>query len=208
VTGARRGKGRGGRRGHEPQARIRLREVQVLEQILEGRTQHEIAATLGISQPAVSKIARRIEERLLDDLAYKIERQRARQTLRLEFLYREAIHAWHASKQESLRRRQRKSDGGAGEAATIAEIVSEDRHGDPRYLEEARKALADLRTVWGINAPERMSIEASSPYTSMSEEALEATLVRQSRLLQKAATPVVETEIPSQTEPEVSDGQE
>ena len=38
---------------------------------------------------------------------------------------------------------------------TVAEIVSENRHGDPRYLDEARKALADLRTLWGVDAPDR-----------------------------------------------------
>ena len=44
------------------------------------------------------------------------------------------------------RRRQRKTDGGpGGGAATIAEIVVENQHGDPRYLEEARKSLADHR---------------------------------------------------------------
>jgi DNA-binding MarR family transcriptional regulator len=176
-----RGRGRGGKGGHEPRNRVRLREVQVLDQILEGRTQHQIADALSISQPAVSKIAKRLEERLLADVTFKVERQRIRHTLRLEFIYQQAIAAWHASKQQTLRRRQRKTDGDDG--ATIAEIVSENRHGDPRYLDEARKALTDLRTVWGVDAPERLSIEATSPYASMSDAALEAELVRQARLL-------------------------
>jgi DNA-binding CsgD family transcriptional regulator len=182
-------RGRGGKGGHEPRSRIRLREVQVLEQILDGRRQHQIATALNISQPAVSKIARRLEERLLADVAFKVDRQRARQTLRLEFIYQESIGAWHASKQESLRRRQRKADGGDG--GTIAEIVSENRDGDPRYLDEARRALADLRTIWGIDAPNRMSIEAATPYASMSDAALEAELARQARLLKTSqVTPV------------------
>jgi predicted transcriptional regulator len=184
MTGRARGRGRGGKGGREPRSRVRLREIQVLEQMLEGRTQHQIAAASGISQAAVSKILRRVEERLLADVAWKVERQRARHTVRLEFIYAEAIRSWHSSKEETLRRRQRKTEGGSGGAATIAELVSENRHGDPRYLDEARKALSDLRTLWGVDAPERMSIEATTPFASMSDAALQAELARQMRLLE------------------------
>jgi hypothetical protein len=166
---------------------VRLREAQVLEYILDGRTQHQIAEALSISQPAVSKIARRVEERLLADLAYKAERQRARQTLRLEHIYGHAMQAWQDSKQEGLRRRQRKTEHDGGAGTTVAELVSENRHGDPCYLDEARKALADMRKLWGIDAPERVSIDASTHYASMTDDALQAELVRQVRLLQSPA---------------------
>ena len=73
------------------------------------------------------------------------------------------------------------SDRSGPVGATIAELVSENQHGDPRYLEEARKALADLRKIWGVDAPARMSIEAS-PFASMSDEALELELKRHLRL--------------------------
>jgi len=95
-------KGRGGKAGHEPRVRVRLREIQVMEEILEGRTQQQIAISLGISQPAVSKIARRVEERLLADVAFKADRQRARQTLRLEHIYGEAMRAWQDSRKDSV----------------------------------------------------------------------------------------------------------
>src|SRR5258706_15191064 len=103
-------RGRGGQQGHEPRRRLRLRELQVLDQMLAGKTQHQTANLLGISQPGVSKILRRIEERLLADFEIKIELQRARQTLRLEHVYGESMSAWQTSKQEALRRRQRKTD--------------------------------------------------------------------------------------------------
>src|SRR5688500_10405890 len=177
MTNGRRRQGRGGKRGHEPRSRVRLREVQVFEQILAGRTQHQIAAALDISQPAVSKIARRLEERLLADVAYKVDRQRAKQTMRLEFIYQEAIHAWHESKQEIQRRRQRRTGHGGADATTIAEVISENGHGDPRFLDEARRALADLRKVWGVDAPEQVSIETTH-VASMTDEALEAELLR------------------------------
>jgi len=187
VTARRRSAGRGGKGGYEPPTRVKLREAQVLERLLEGQTQQQIATAEGISQAAVSKIARRIEERLLADVAYKVERQRARQTMRLEFVYQQAIRAWQDSKQDVQRRRQRKTDRGDGDGVTTAEVMSENRHGDPRYLDEARKALTDLRKVWGVDAPERVSIDTSVHYASMTDEALEAELVRHVQLLQPRA---------------------
>ena len=199
---------RGGKGGVEPRARIRLRELHVMEQILEGRTQGQMAAALGISQSAVSQIVRRIEERLLVDVAWKVERQRARHSLRLEFLYAEAIRAWRGSQQDTLRKRQRQTDGGPGAGgATVAEIVSENRHGDPRYLDEARKALADLRTVWGVDTPDRLSVTAAAPFASMTDAALDAELARQARLL-RGPDPLALTEAPAPPatpDPEVSD---
>ena len=184
---SRRRRPRGGQGGAEPHARVRLRELQVMDHILEGHAQTAIAARLGISQPAVSKIVRRIEERLLCDVAWRTERQRARHSLRLEFLYAEAVRAWRASQEDGLRKRQRKTDG-AGGGATVAEIVSENRHGDPRYLDEARKTLADLRTLWGVDAPDRLAVEAT-PYAGLTDAALDAELVRQTRLLERRAAP-------------------
>lgn len=177
-----------------------------MEQILEGRTQHQIAESLDISQPAVSKIVRRMEERLLADVALKVERQRARHTLRLEHMYAESMRAWGASQQDATRRRQRKSEGVGAGGSTFAELVSENRHGDPRYLDEARKALTDLRKVWGVDAPERLAVQASTPFSSLSDAALQAEIERQNRLLQQTRSGVA---APSQAAgPEKGDANE
>ena len=53
-----RGRARGGKHGAEPRSRIRLREIQVMELMLEGRTQHQIAAAVGLSQRRVRTIPR------------------------------------------------------------------------------------------------------------------------------------------------------
>lgn len=167
MTAARR-RGRGGKGGAEPLGRIRMREARAKQMLLEGHTQHEIARTLDVSQPAVSKMLKRIEERLLADVAWRVDRQRARQTMRLEFIYREAIAGWRASQEEGLRKRRRKVEGpGTQTGTTIAELISENRNGDPRFLDEARRALADLRTLWGVDAPERLSVEATNRFADL-----------------------------------------
>ena len=45
-----RGGGRGGQQRHEPRARIRARELRVLERSVQGWSQRRIAAEEGISQ--------------------------------------------------------------------------------------------------------------------------------------------------------------
>src|SRR5262245_42867621 len=159
-------RGRGGKNGHEPRARIRTREIRALELSIQGTTQHQIAEELGVSQAAVSKILKRIEERQLRELAATIDRHKARQTLRLEHQYSQAMKAWEESKADSTVRRQRKAQPGAGgDGHAVAEVVVETQHGNPRYLEQARKALADIRKVWGIDAPQQLTVTATrSPY--------------------------------------------
>jgi predicted transcriptional regulator len=185
-------RGRGGQRGHEPRARIRTRELRAIELSTLGWSQPQIAQDLGVSQAAVSKILKRVEIRLLRDWAETVDRHKAKQTLRLEHLFAEAIRAWHDSKADSTRRRQRKTESGEG-GTSIAELVVENQHGDPRYLDEARKALADHRKLWGLDAPQQVDLRAShNPYDDMTEEALRAELARQAQLLGVAEPTVIE----------------
>jgi len=184
----RRQRGRGGQGGHEPRTRIRTRELRAMELSVLGWSQHQIAADLGVSQAAVSKILRRSEERILGELRAIVERQKVRHTLRLEHMFAEAMRAWGHSKTDTTRRRQRKTQGATGGAATtVAEIVSENQHGDPRYLEEARKTLADHRKLWGLDAPQKVDVRASrNPFDGMSEQELRDELARQAQLLAPA----------------------
>jgi predicted transcriptional regulator len=150
----RRWRGRGGKGGHEPRLRLRQREQQVVQLASEGHSQHEIARLVGISQPAVSQLLRRVDERWFRDNQDQVGRQKAEQTRKLEHVYREALRAWERSKAQRTRRRQRKTEGtAAGAGAAVAEVIVDDSHGDHRYLETARRALADLSRIWGTATP-------------------------------------------------------
>jgi predicted transcriptional regulator len=192
MSDTRRRRGRGGQGGHEPRARIRTRELRAMELTALGWSQPQIAADLGISQGAVSKLLKRIETRLLRELAETVGRHKVRHTVRLEHLYAEAMRAWTESKVDTTRRRQRQTQGGDGTGAIVAELVVENQHGDPRYLDEARKALADHRKLWGLDAPQKVDLRASQdPYAEMTEEALRAELARQTQLLGVANPTVI-----------------
>ena len=108
--------GRGGQGGREPRATVQARALRVLDRSVAGRSQREIAAAEGLSQSAVSKILRRLETRALQELVDRVEQQKARQSLRLDYLYGESLRAWEASKTDATRRVQRTTQAGAGGA--------------------------------------------------------------------------------------------
>ena len=198
--------GRGGPGGHEPQASIQARALRVLERSVAGLSQRQIAAEEEISQSAVSKILQRLEARVLEELVGRVEQQKVRQTLCLDHLYRESLQAWEASKADATRRVQKKTQPGVGApGATVAQFVVETQHGDPRYLEVARKVLADQRRVWGLDAPQKLDVRATEgPFDAMSDEALAEALTHQRQLLDSldAAT---STDVPREGDGEVED---
>ena len=86
----------------------------------------------------------------------------------------------------------------------MAEVVIETQHGDPRYMEEMRKVLADLRKLWGVDAPQRLDVRASrSPLDHLSEAELLDCLTQQDALLRGTGLVL---ELPSPT-PKKEDSQ-
>jgi len=190
----------GGRGGWEPRSRIRAREQRVVALAIQGWTQHAIAADVRVSQAAVSKILARVDERLLQELSARVERQKVRQTQRLEYLYTEALHAWEQSKGDTTRRRQRQSEpaGGVGRGQTVAEIEVSTQHGDPRFLDEGRKALADLRKLWGIEAPRRSDVHVGrEPFADLSDEELHQRICQLDALIDRSSKATEPTAAPS-----------
>ena len=66
----------------------------ILERSIQGASQREIAAVEQLTQGAISKILRRAEDRVLRELAAVVEQQKARQALRLDYVYCESVRAW------------------------------------------------------------------------------------------------------------------
>ena len=111
-TGPPRRTPRGGKGGAEPRSVIRGREHQVLTLTEEGWRQEAIADHLGITQAAVSKILRRVDERALRVVADQVAYRKMRGARHLEYLSREGRWGWEQSKQGRVRRRQTKGATG------------------------------------------------------------------------------------------------
>ena len=127
-----------------------------------GLTETQIAEELAkqglgeVTQQAVSKMLCRVEERMLKETSGKVKRKKVRHEAALMKIYRDAMAAWEESKkpQKSLTTKQGPA-GENGEPGKVKESQSvlRDQDGDPRYLDQARQALADIRKIWGVDEP-------------------------------------------------------
>jgi hypothetical protein len=87
----------------------------------------DIAQDHGLSIGRISQIVREVSTALVPEHLDRINETRVEHTAALDGLRTETMEAWRASK---------KSDNGP----------------DPRFLEVARKCLADQRKIWGAEA--------------------------------------------------------
>ncbi|MGO9798728.1 MAG: hypothetical protein ACLPQ0_04630 [Candidatus Binatus sp.] len=154
-----------GLRGAAKQANTRARdlELRIWTLLSEGKTPSAIAREVGIARPSVHRIIRRVEARYNQAIGATVERLKARQARTLWAVVDEAVEAWERSKQP-VRRVKRESGrrgparggsrGERGDGRTdLTRTQVESRVGDPRYLTEAREALADIRKLYGLDAP-------------------------------------------------------
>jgi DNA-binding CsgD family transcriptional regulator len=118
------------------------REAQIWALRLKGHTQVRIAGELGIHQGTVSKILGRVSTRVARQLHREIAQRKAEQVFQLEHVAQEAMEAWERSKRAATVVQKRTA---AGEDTTIMDVTSQ--VGDPRFLETAIAALADIRKV-------------------------------------------------------------
>jgi DNA-binding CsgD family transcriptional regulator len=170
----RRGRGRGGRGGHEPRLRLQAREHRAYELSIQGKSQTEIAAELQISQPAVSKLLRRMEDRLAAEMADTLRRLRVRTFAQFGNIYAEAMQAFERSKAPQNQRRQRKILGAGQDESIIAELVTEEGSGDPRHLEVARRALGDLAKLAGLDTIPMTAVANTSDLSELTTDEFEA----------------------------------
>src|SRR5712691_12683676 len=137
---------RGGRGGAEPRARIVDREYRAWDLAIRGWTQRAIADALGITQPGVWKLLRRVGARLGREQAQETVHWLVRLDAQLQLLIRETLDGWARSQQDRTRKRERRVDAGAaGEPSRrVTEISVESHPGDPRFLREFNQALVTV----------------------------------------------------------------
>lgn len=175
-----------------PPALVREREVRAWALACAGKPQTDIAAELGITQPAVCQILKRVSTRALKQLQGDVEQRKALHTARLEHIFSEAMGAWEASKKPRQKSRSRKTIvplnlaeliegqpliGGAHSVPlreeTVKEAISTD--GDVAKLQTALQADAELRKLWGINAPKKIDLlDQRRPLEKLTDAELEA----------------------------------
>jgi DNA-binding Lrp family transcriptional regulator len=150
------------------------REERIWRLRLAGRTEREIAAEVGMSQPGVHRVLERTERRVLAEARGMIMRLKAVQAGRLEVVVTEALAAFERSKQpaeKEVTEAKRGADGNA--AGGKIQRVKEGRDGDPAWLNVALAAHDRIAALWGLEAPKRVSVERDpDPVEQLSDAAL------------------------------------
>jgi hypothetical protein len=143
------------------------REIRAWDLSRQCWTQERIAEELGIDQSAVSLALRRVERRALEQLSECVLEVKARQTFQLENIANEAMDAWERSKLDAEATETTEEEtvlegaGGGQEIPATNRKTKRSRKGqtgDPRHLDNVMKALAEIRTIWGVEAPKRADL--------------------------------------------------
>lgn len=142
-------------------------ECRAWEYRCRGWGQRRIAEAIAVSQPAVSKILRRVETRELKRLSESVERIKVIQTGELEHVIEETVDAWHRSKLPKKRAIQRTVSGGGhdedGDGPNqISTQEAVERDGDPAYLYAAMNAMDRVRALWGLDVAPALQDPTSS----------------------------------------------
>lgn len=113
----------------------------------QGRTHQQIADDLGVTRQAVAKMLERESDRYLKECGADVARHKAAQDAILNETLSALLESWRSSLP---------APGGPP-----ASPHSRNPWGDPRYVEQARGVLADLRKLWGLDAPVRTQSEVT-----------------------------------------------
>lgn len=155
-------------------------------------THDEIAAKLNVDRSTVGKMLKRMRTKFEGTTQEEVEQFRMEQLETLQMMAAEALNAWRRSLQSEKSVTKKKgsggeddegSGGGRGGEVTITNVRDSD--GDPRFLAEARAAMADIRKIMGVDAPMKTesTVTGSGPGGAILTQELSKLTVEQLRAL-------------------------
>ena len=177
-------------RGEIGHRRNRLRDMLIFKNASELRLSHaELGRKHGLSADRISQIVRAESERLADELADGQRGLAARQTAALFCIAREAMDAWRESKQpQRTITRRVPGEGALRDGGGSATETKRNQAGDPRLLDIGMKALADIRKIWGAEAPQKVDLSGTIEIDDASAR-LDAVTSELERLLPSVLNP-------------------
>lgn len=126
---------------------------QIAALYLQGYSQTEIAARLNLGVATVCRDLKPYHERWQEEARRDIATRKAEQLAQLDQLLREYWEAWERSKAPRKVSTVSKAAGGNGDGS--ATVRSEERTGDPRFLEGVRWCMERRAKLLGLDAPTR-----------------------------------------------------
>ena len=136
--------------------------------------QRAIASAFHVSQQYVSQTVRKIDQWLAPQWMESIREMKANHTERLLHIFREAMAAWERSKLDAVAVTTKTGNKPGEQGGPYDETATQTRgqSGNPTFLSEARGALAEIRKIWGADAP--LKVEHSGEVRVAGRDATEA----------------------------------
>lgn len=124
---------------------------------LQGLTQTQIGQRLDMTQQMVCHDLKVIRQRWLESSVIDFNAAKARELARIDNLEVTYWEAWERSLEQfkSKTVKAKGSDLEAAKASAEQTIKTEDRNGDPRYLEGVRWCIERRCKILGVDAPDR-----------------------------------------------------
>jgi orotate phosphoribosyltransferase-like protein len=126
-----------------------------------GKTHQSIADELEVERSTVSKMLSRLSKRAKKELLDDVVNEKIAQITQLHYMIEELLKAWERSKESTKtvikKQAQGMPENGKPDNKMIVIDASEisikmaDSDGDPRYLDLAMKAMAEIRKIMGVD---------------------------------------------------------
>jgi transcriptional regulator with XRE-family HTH domain len=131
----------------------------VSQMYLQGETQADIAASVGLSQPTVSRILQSLQAEWRDAAIIDISEAKARELAKIDTLELEYWTAWKRS-QEDAESEITKLQGGSTDAPSKLEKQTrrEGQSGNPAFLAGIQWCINKRCEILGVNAPIKQEI--------------------------------------------------
>jgi DNA-binding CsgD family transcriptional regulator len=143
----------------QSQALAREREARVWTLVAQGKSPGYIAQELGYKLNSVYVLIRRIEKRYNEMTVASMGEMKARQVHQLQSIVEASLQAFEESKKPASKVTHEKGTMGGERGETDIDITKstvEKQVGDHRFLETAVHCLADIRGIYGLDAPKPM----------------------------------------------------
>lgn len=133
-----------------------------------GKTQQQIALIVGLNHSTISDILARFEAQFRIEFVAHAEKEKERQTSVLIQLFDVVYDEWEKSQGEAVLPDDLTGEDVGGDvlapfrsgrpARSLGSGSTQTRQmfGDPRYIDQLRGILKDIRGVWGLEAPKQV----------------------------------------------------
>lgn len=143
-----------------------MRDLEVYSKLTQGFTTREVAAEHGIDHTTVSRIGHAVDKWLRPQWMEHILDIRVRHCESLMHVFQEAMAAWEKSKTDAVTITEKSGNSGGEKGGPYDEKATQTKAqaGNPSFLAEARSALAEVRKIWGADAPAKTEVSTGGGF--------------------------------------------